>query len=209
MTDTREPVDPLTQATMTVVWVIIANKPFYPVYVWWLVGTGVATSAATLISLPFFLAIPLIHRRSNFAARLALPLVGTVDTVFETIIFGQASATLLFLAPCMALAALSFEASEKWPQRGVICFIFGCFVVGWFLIDGAGFSWSAAELATLRTSTSLRLRVCLDLSVFVIPGCRGHEVFVRFGLNVKKPRWLSRSGLLVILSGRSGCGGRI
>lgn len=145
----RQALDPLTQASVTIAWVIIANKPFYPLYVWWLVGQGVGMSAVTLASVPFFLAIPFIARRSPFLARLALPLVGTLDTVFETVIFGKASATLLFLAPCMALATISFYAAEKWWQRGLACFIFVSFAVSWSVIKDPVFPWNGDQLATL------------------------------------------------------------
>lgn len=145
----RQALDPLTHATVTVAWVISANKPFYPLYVWWLVGSGVGMSMVTLISIPFFVGIPLFAGRSSFGARLALPLVGTLDTVFETIIFGKASATLLFLAPCMALAVVSFYPAEKWWQRGLACFIFVCFAGAWWLIRYPVFPWSAGQLATL------------------------------------------------------------
>ena len=145
----RQALDPLTRAAVTIAWVIIANKPFYPLYVWWLIGQGVGISAITLASIPFFLAIPLIAGRSPFFARLALPLIGTLDTVFETMILGKASATLLFLAPCMALAMVSFYAAEKWWQRGLACFIFACFAVSWWVIKGPVFPWSSDQLSTL------------------------------------------------------------
>uniref|UniRef100_UPI0031015463 hypothetical protein n=1 Tax=Neorhizobium sp. EC2-8 TaxID=3129230 RepID=UPI0031015463 len=60
----RPPLDPRTQATVTVAWVIVANKPFYPLYVWYLVGNGVTASLGTLLAAPFFLAIPLIARHA-------------------------------------------------------------------------------------------------------------------------------------------------
>jgi lysylphosphatidylglycerol synthetase-like protein (DUF2156 family) len=145
----RQSPDPMTQATVTVAWVIIANKPFYPFYVWWLVGSGVGTSMATLVSIPFFAAIPPLASRSPFLGRLALPLVGALDTVFETAIFGRGSATLLFLAPCVTLATVSFHAVEKWWQRGLACFIFVCFAGSWRLIDRPVFPWSTDQLATL------------------------------------------------------------
>lgn len=141
--------DPLTRATVTISWVIIANKPFYPLYVWWLIGDGAGTSAIMLVSVPFFLAIPMMAGRSPLLARLALPLIGALDTVFETVIFGRASATLLFLAPCMALTMVSFYAAEKWWQRGLACFIFACFAVSWWLIKDPVFPWSVDQLATL------------------------------------------------------------
>jgi hypothetical protein len=39
---------PLASATAATAWVIVGNKPFYPLYVWWLVADNVATSFWTL-----------------------------------------------------------------------------------------------------------------------------------------------------------------
>lgn len=147
----RASTDELTRATVTIVWVILANKPFYPLYVWWLIGDGVAMSAVTLLSIPFFVAILLTARRCALAARCLLPMIGAIDTVFETAIFGQPSATLLFLAPCATLAALSFHTDERWWQRAVVCFVFACFAAGWFLIDAPAYPWTDSQIATLRT----------------------------------------------------------
>ena len=58
MTTSRTEPDELTQASVTVAWVIIANKPFYPLYIWWLVGSGVAVSLWSLVAVPFFLLVP-------------------------------------------------------------------------------------------------------------------------------------------------------
>ncbi|MFK0166643.1 hypothetical protein [Rhizobium sp. NPDC090279] len=146
---TRQPLDQRTQATVTIAWVIIANKPFYPLYVWWLIGSGVRTSTATLASIPFLLVIPLVAGRSSFFARFALPLFGTLDTVFETIIFGKASGTLLFLAPCMALVLVSLYGREKWWQRGLACFILACFVVSWKTMGDPLFPWDSDQLTAL------------------------------------------------------------
>ena len=71
----RPALDTRTGATITIAWVIVANKPFYPMYVWWLVGDGVETSALTLLAIPFFLAVPLVARKSPFSACMALALV--------------------------------------------------------------------------------------------------------------------------------------
>ena len=49
----RAPLDPLTQATVTLAWVIALNKPFYPLYVWYLVGNGVVASLATMLAANF------------------------------------------------------------------------------------------------------------------------------------------------------------
>ncbi|QFY61143.1 hypothetical protein FZ934_12435 [Rhizobium grahamii] len=149
MADSRPPLDPLTQATVTVAWVIFANKPFYPLYVWYLVGNGVTASLGTLLAAPFFLAIPFIARHAPLAARLALPLVGTLDTLFETKLFGTGSGTQLFLAPCIMLAALSFRSEETWWQRGMAAFVFLVFVLSRYAIGAPLHAWSDADLSTL------------------------------------------------------------
>ncbi|MBP1849669.1 hypothetical protein [Rhizobium halophytocola] len=145
----RPPLDPLTQATVTVCWVVAANKPLYPLYVWWLVGSGTVASLATMLTMPLFAAIALLARRFPFAARLALPLIGTLDTLFETKLFGAASGTALFLAACAMLAALGFRWTEKWWQRASAILIFLAYLA---VRGGLGTPlhvWNADELASL------------------------------------------------------------
>jgi hypothetical protein len=147
----KSPIDDLTKTTVTVAWVVILNKPFYPIYVWWLIGSGARMSMVTLVSLPFFLAIPFVATRSSLAARIALPLVGTIDTVLDSAVFGKSSATLLFLAPCMALSMVSSRPDEKWWQRGFVCLVFVFFVVSWWQIGPAAFPWGQEQTSTLVT----------------------------------------------------------
>jgi hypothetical protein len=149
MAAARTKLDPITQATVTVAWVIFANKPFYPVYVWWLVGSGVTASLATLISAPFFLAIPFVARRWPLAARVMLPLVGTVDTLFETALFGTGSGTELFYAPCVMLAALAFMPHEKWWQRGTAVLVFLIFMISRTYLGAPMYPWNPTELSIL------------------------------------------------------------
>eukprot|EP01035_Chromulina_nebulosa_P037451 gene37451-50541_t len=141
--------DPLTEASVTVAWVILANKPFYPLYVWWLVGSGVAMSCWTMIAAPLFLCIALLGRRFPLAARVGVPMVGTLDTLFETKLFGTGSGTELFLAPCIMLTALSFYAMEKWWQRGLAAAIFCIFAVAHNRLGAPLISWNATDLASM------------------------------------------------------------
>jgi hypothetical protein len=147
--DGRTEPDELTRASLTVAWVIIANKPFYPLYVWWLVGSGTEASLGTLMSVPFFLLVPFLARRAPLWARVALPVVGTVDTLFETKLFGYGSGTELFLAPCMMLVALSFHATEVWWQRGMAAAVFLAFVAAHGRMGEALHVRSADQLSTL------------------------------------------------------------
>jgi hypothetical protein len=147
-TERRRP-DALTQATITVTWVILLNKPFYPLYVWWLVGSGVQASLGTLVSVPFFLFVLYLARDWPLAARVGLPLVGMLDTIFATKLFGYGSGTELFFAPCVMLAALSFHAEEKWWQRGLAAGAFLVFVMVHGRLGDALHVWPSEGLDAL------------------------------------------------------------
>jgi hypothetical protein len=70
----------------------------------------------TLCSCPFFLAVPAFSRVSPLGARLVLPVIGTVNTIFCTWLLGPATGTELFLLPSITLAALSFRANERFAM---------------------------------------------------------------------------------------------
>ena len=155
---------PLASASATTAWVIVANKPLYPFYVWGLVGDNVATSCWTLAAWPLFLACALGARRGSIAARAGLPLAGLADTVFSQVMFGAASGVEAFLIPCAALAALSFRADEASVSRGLTAAIFAAFaVLRWLALPGLH-PWPPAEAATLLT---LNLYSAASLTAFV------------------------------------------
>ena len=116
---------------------------------WYLVGNGVTASLWTLAAVPFLLTIPLVAKRLPLAGRIALPLIGTIDTWFETKLFGQSSGTELFFAACSILAAMSFHADEKWWQRGIAAFVFVVFVASRSFIGAPLHVWSESDLSTL------------------------------------------------------------
>jgi hypothetical protein len=119
----------LTSASVTTAWVVAANKPFYPVYVWWLIGPGAWASLWTLAALPLFAALPFLARSAPRLARAGLPLVGMADSAFATWLYGEASGVEAFLVPCAALAALSFRSSEARLARALTALVFVVFVV--------------------------------------------------------------------------------
>ena len=157
----------LTRATISVAWLIVINKPFYPLYVWYLSGEVYHVALGAAISLPFFAAIPFLANRSERAARIALPIVGTCDTVVETRLIGQASGTELFFAACIMLAALSFHPHEKWWQRGVVAF-----VAAGFLISRAFFVPSPPEFGPAVSSVLLSLNTLAVASLMVFLALR-------------------------------------
>lgn len=157
-------VDPKTAATVSVAWLVVANKPIYPLYVWWLVGAGTAVAAATALSAPLFLAIALGAAKRPLAARIALPLVGATDTVFATLLFGRASGTELFFVPCLLLAVCAFSPAERRRVRMLVAALFLTFVVVHELVGAGGGPWSAAQATLVR---EMNILAVASLSAFV------------------------------------------
>jgi len=106
--------DPLVATTNLTALVLGYNTPLYPLYLLWVTGqSGLPWSLLTLCSCPLFLAVPALARFSPRSARIMLPVIGTLNTVFCTWLLGPASGTELFLIPSVTLAALSFRAGER------------------------------------------------------------------------------------------------
>jgi hypothetical protein len=106
--------DPATAAANFVALVVGWNGPFYPLFVVALVDRGViALSLLTMVATPFFLAIPWLSRLSSTGARAALPIVGTLHTLWCTKLLGPGTAVGLFLFPCIALAGLLARREER------------------------------------------------------------------------------------------------
>ena len=116
------------EACLAVVWIILANKPLYPLYVWWLLGYDDAIrSFGTLLAAPGFAFLVWLGRRNASAMRPGLVLLGLVDTLWATKWFGSAGGTELFLAPCALLAMVGFRASEAWASRALVILVFVAF----------------------------------------------------------------------------------
>jgi hypothetical protein len=106
--------DPLVAAASLIALVVAWNAPFYPLYVWAVAGAGgMPWAVLTAASLPFFGAIPFVARRSPLAARILLPVVGTVNTAWCSVLLGQAAGEELFLIPCVMIAVLLFRPGER------------------------------------------------------------------------------------------------
>lgn len=163
-TGPRDSVQALADASASVAWVVLLNKPFYPLYVWYFVGSGTAASTLTMASAPIYAAIALYARRAPLAARFALPFAGVADTALAAKLFGPAAGAALFLAPCAMIVALSFRISERWIAIALLVLIYLAFIV----LNGAAGSplrvWSDAELSRLLTLNSFAVA---SLTAFV------------------------------------------
>ncbi len=143
--------DPLTAATCLMAFVIGANGPFYPFYLYLSIGAAAAPSLLTMLASPLFLTIPLLARRHSRAGRIALPVLGTLNTIWCVKLLGMASGVALFLLPCVSLAALSFTADERRLSLAVLALPFAFYV--WQIYgQGVGtpfLSFTAAQNAAL------------------------------------------------------------
>ncbi len=112
--------DPTTAAANLVAIVVAANGPFYPLYVVAQLGGAGLPAFITMLASPFFAAVPWIARRSGVAGRLALPLIGTLDTFWCVKLFGPAAGMVLFALPCVVLAALLHRPGETWLRLALL-----------------------------------------------------------------------------------------
>lgn len=122
--------DPLTAAANWVALIVAWNQPFYPLYLWWIVGADkVAPSFLTFLSTPFFLAVPVVAQRHSTAARIMLPLVGIANGVVSTKAFGLGSGVEIFLIPCALLGAALFRPSERGIGLAVVALCLAAYFI--------------------------------------------------------------------------------
>ena len=124
--------DPLAKVAGTVALVVASNQPFYPLYLYAIVGKQAWPAWLTLLTTPLFLAVPAVARRNPLAGRAMLPIVGVVNTVLCVKLIGLATAVELFLLPCVLLAAILFRINERLTMIPVLLVPFAAY----FLIDG-------------------------------------------------------------------------
>jgi hypothetical protein len=105
--------DPLVAAANLIAVVVAWNQPFYPLYLYFLIGDDIGVSFFTFLWTPFFVAVPAVARRHSLAGRALLPLTGMANTVMCAKLFGEASGVELFLAPCVMIASMLFRRSER------------------------------------------------------------------------------------------------
>ena len=158
--------DALTAASVTIAWTILGNKPFYPLYVWWLIDKDAAiVSLWTLVGTPLYAAVPYLAKRNGRAARIMLVVAGIVDTIFASVVLGYATGAAYFLFPCLMLAALCFRVSEVWFVRAAAAVAF----IGFAALTKFGgadlHAWTPEQAKTLD---GLNLYCAIALSAFIV-----------------------------------------
>jgi len=121
--------DPLAGAANVIALCVLGNQPFYPLYVWWVVGDDGYASFLLFLSTPFFAAIPAVARRSSLAGRAMLPIVGIANTMLSVKAFGYDSGVTLFLGPCAMIAGMALRASERPAMLAILGLGFAAFAL--------------------------------------------------------------------------------
>jgi hypothetical protein len=125
--------DKLTEASNTIALVLASNTPFYPLYLYFILGrAGMPWLFFAGAAFPFFALTLWIARRNGLWSRIWLSVASTLNSIYVTWLLGQASATALFLIPCISLAVLSFRRREVLPLA--VCTALP-FVLFYFLQD--------------------------------------------------------------------------
>lgn len=111
--------DPLAAIANTGAFLVWSNQPFYPIYVWLLVGGEAWPSLLTWLSTPFFLAVAPVSRAHPLGSRALFVIAGVLNTLLSVKAFGVETSVGWFLIPCLILAATFFRASE-WKVAGAL-----------------------------------------------------------------------------------------
>ncbi len=109
--------DPLARAGNVIAMFILGNQPFYPLYLYLLLGDRFWPALLTLLSSPFFAAVPWLMRRNALAGKWLLIGAGLGNTLLAIKALGPESGLELFFFPCAVLGALVFagrEAVSRW-----------------------------------------------------------------------------------------------
>ena len=111
--------DPLVAAGNFVALVLAWNQPFYPLYLWFIIGSDARLELPDVLSGFFFFAIPAITRRHSLLGRALLQVFGVANVLVVEILLGENTGLWLLLFPCGMLAALLFTWRERWWMLGM------------------------------------------------------------------------------------------
>lgn len=111
--------DPFVAAANFLALMLAWNQPFYPLYLWFILGADAWVGLPEIASGLAFFAIPALTRLWPWFGRAALPVLGVANTVMCIKLLGEASGVGLFLLPCAMLAAILFRAPERWGMAAL------------------------------------------------------------------------------------------
>jgi len=174
--------DPRVSAANTIALVLAWNQPYYPLYLWWIVGPDAWVGIPDAFSGILFFAVPAIARRSGLPGRVALVVIATANVVFCSMMLGEAAGVQLLYLPCGTLAAILFG----WRERLVMLAMTSLPLVVWLLtrgrLDIPPIRFSAQAYASLFTLNAFSAGVLMVFFGWLLAGIdRGLEERRRSG----------------------------
>lgn len=162
--------DPYDAAANFVALVLAWNQPFYPLYLWFILGRDAWVGLPDILSAPLFFAVPAVIRRWSLGGRALLVILGVANTVFCLRQLGEASAIGLFFPPCAMLAAILFRWRERWPMAILTALP----LVAWLLTRGGTGDppvvFTAAQYASLFTMNAVSAGCLMVFLGWVLAG---------------------------------------
>jgi hypothetical protein len=165
--------DPLAGAGNKIAMFILSNQPFYPLYIYFLVGGRFWPALLTLISSPFYAAVPWMMRRNVLAGKWLLIGASLGNTLVSIKALGADSGLELFFFPCAVLGALVFTDNERISRWLAALLPFLLF----FLLRGRYGapleSYSGAEYSSLLTLHAVSAAaICVFICFTIAPALR-------------------------------------
>jgi hypothetical protein len=104
---------PRSAIAASVAFIVVSNQPFYPFYLYLLLGGRAWPALLTWLSAPLFAAVPRVARTDEARGGALLVTAGMANTTLCTVAMGPASGVELFYLPCLALALLLFTDRRR------------------------------------------------------------------------------------------------
>jgi hypothetical protein len=100
-------------AARSLAWIILFNKPVYPLYMLWLAPGAFNVAWLTALSAPVYAAAIWLMKTRPLLARLLILGAGMADTLIAIKAFGSDAGAEWFFVPCALLVATMFAPIEE------------------------------------------------------------------------------------------------
>jgi hypothetical protein len=176
--------DPHTSACNTIAMMIAWNQPYYPLYLFWIVGRDGWVGIPDAFSGLLFFAVPAIGRRSAMLGRVALVVFSVVNVWFCSSMLGAAAGVQVMYLPCGMLAAMLFPWRERWVMLPLAALPLVVWMLTRHLADIGPIRFSDAAYASLFTLNAVSAGLLMVFFGWLMAGiARGVEE-VRQGENL-------------------------
>lgn len=152
---------------------LAACQPTYPFYVKWLAGGDWWLGFGVAVSVVPFALVPRLAKAWPLAGRLAIPLIGSLNTALALLLFGRESGVGWLIVPAALVMALSGVALEGWLALGLL--LLGA-ALPWAMPGPIGHFSAEGEAALLRLNLGSALALC-PIILWMLAPLGGREPF--------------------------------